>query len=106
MRNKEFSFFTTLFHLGFKNFLALVLVIIITAATLSQGCYSFYKSVKESIFLQGQLNAKQSAEEFNKFMISSTNSILLTAYTLNNMIESNASTEEMLGFMINETNNI
>ena len=49
-----------------------------------------YKSVKESIFLQGQLNAKQSAEEFNKFMISSTNSILLTAYTLNNMIESNA----------------
>ena len=106
MRNKETGFFEILFHFGCKNFVVIIFVILLVALTLSEGCAAFYKSVKESISLQSQLNAKQSAEEFNSYMISSTNSIQLTAYALNGMIKANRPAEEILKFLTIETNNI
>ena len=106
MKNHKFDFFTTLFHLGPRTITAIIVAIVIAVATLSTASRAFYKSVKESISLQGQLNAKQSAEEFQNHLISSRNSILLTAYTLNEMLENNIPKEEMLRFMTSETTNI
>lgn len=106
MNNNETGFFSTLLHLEYKTILATVLAIIITTLTLSTGCIAFYRNVKNSISLQGQLNAKQSAEEFKNYMISSTNSIKLAAYTLNEMIENKSSVQDMLKFLTSESNDI
>lgn len=106
MKTKKFDFFTTLFHLGPRTVTAIIIAIIIAAMTLSAASQAFYKTVKESISRQGELNAKRTSEEFKNHLISSKNSILLTAYTLNEMLDTNTPTEEMLRFMASETNNI
>lgn len=61
MRNTETGFFATLFHLGHKTILAITSVIFITALTLSAGCAAFYKSVKNSISLQGSTAGSMAA---------------------------------------------
>ena len=106
MKNKKVDFFTTLFHLGPRTVTAIIIAILIAAMTLSAASQAFYKIVKDSISRQGELNAKRTSEEFKNHLISSKNSILLTAYTLNEMLDNNTPTEEMLRFMISETNNI
>ena len=55
-------------NVGSRSVAALVAVFLLTIAVTGIGCYQLYKSTKESIHLQGRVNAVQSAKEFDDYL--------------------------------------
>ena len=90
-------------NFGARNIAISILLILISVAIITFGCLSFYSSVKENIMLKGELNAKQSAEEFDKYLLIRENAVMLAGFTVNNMANHSASGAEIQDFLTEET---
>lgn len=90
-------------NFGARNIAASLLLILISAAIIAFGCLSLYTSVKENILLKGELNAKQSAEEFDKYLLVRKDAVMLAGFTVDNMRIHNATGPEMIQFLEEET---
>lgn len=56
-------------NIGAQSIIASLLVFILTIAATCVGSFLLYKSTKESLELQGRVNAVQAAKEYDKYLI-------------------------------------
>ncbi|MBE5925351.1 MAG: hypothetical protein E7271_12995 [Lachnospiraceae bacterium] len=62
-----------------------------------------YKTKKENIIQQGELTAKNSAEKVNMYLSTNIDSIKLSAYSLDKMLEDNKSDAEIQEFLVSQS---
>lgn len=106
VRREKISIGDALIHLGARKTLAAVTAIILASVIVVSVFTSLYKSERERIQLQGRMNAMQSAEEFDSYIQTGTNSVKFATYTIDNLMYEGASDEDILGYMTEETSNI
>ena len=68
--------------LGLRNILTAMAVIIITVVALSFGFYALYSSVKESISLRSEINARQFSKGFDEYLLTGLNNIKMASYSV------------------------
>ena len=93
-------------NIGLKSVLATTLVFLLTAAATGVGGYQLYKSTKESIELQGKVNAVQSAKELDNYLIVRKNTVVLAAHVVDDMIVEGKSNKEILDYITAESASI
>lgn len=69
-----------------RSILAALIVFLLTVAATFVGGIQLYNSTKESIVLQGEVNAQQSAMSFDRYLLVRKNTVLLAGNVLNNML--------------------
>ena len=104
--NERISIGDALSHIGVRNSLTAATAIILASVIVITVFTSLYRSERERIELQGRMNAMQSAEEFDAYIQTGTNSVKLAAYTIDDLMYEGASDEEILEYMTGETVNI
>ena len=93
-------------NVGSRSVAALVAVFLLTIAVTGIGCYQLYRSTKESIHLQGRVNAVQSAKEFDDYLIVRKNTVVLAAHVVDGMINEGRTNEEILEYLTAESESI
>ncbi len=93
-------------NIGLKSVIATTLVFLLTAAATGVGGYQLYKSTKESIELQGKVNAVQSAKELDNYLIVRKNTVVLAAHVVDDMIVEGKSNKEILDYITAESASI
>lgn len=106
MGNNRISLRDSLKHFGLKNILYGVFSTVVTATAIAIGCVILCGSVKKNISMLGELNARQSADEFDKYLAESSNTISLASYTVDVMMENEVSNSEILYYLKEETEKI
>ena len=81
-KNDDENFFRAgiweaLVSLGIRNILIALSVIFFTVVALSLGFYALYSSVKESISLRSEINARQFSKDFDEYLLTGLNNIVL-----------------------------
>lgn len=74
-------------NIGAKSIVAAVIVFFLTVSATFIGGLRLYNSTKESIVLQGEVNAQQSAMSFDRYLLVRKNTVLLAGNMINNMLE-------------------
>ena len=83
--------------------MASLLVFLLTVAATCVGGYYLYRFTKESIELQGRVNAVQSAKEYDGFLIVRENTVILAAHVVDDMIRSGRPNSEILEYLTAES---
>jgi len=91
---------------GTRSVAALVLVFLLTIAVTGLGCYQLYRSTKESIHLQGRVNAVQSAKDFDSYLIVRKNTVTLAAHVVDGMMTGGDTNEDILDYITAESESI
>ncbi|MBQ7475689.1 MAG: hypothetical protein IJS78_07220 [Clostridia bacterium] len=63
----------------------------------------YHRSAKESIELQGRVNAVQSAKEFDNYLIIRKNTVMLAGHVVDEMIRNGQPTDEILEYLSAES---
>lgn len=90
-------------HMGRRSVIASTLVFLLTIAATCVGGYQLYRSTKESIQLQGKVNAVQSAKEFDSYLIVRKNTVILAGHVVDEMIREGKPNAEILEYLIAES---
>ncbi len=90
-------------NMGAKSVIASSLVFLITVAATCAGGYHFYRTTKESICLQGKVNAVQSAKEFDGYLLVRKNTVILAGHVVDEMIRENKPNSEILEYLTAES---
>ena len=93
-------------NVGSRSVAALVLMFVLTIAVTGIGCYQLYRSTKESIHLQGRVNAVQSAKDFDSYLIVRKNTVILAAHVVDEMMKKGRTNEEILEYLTTESQSI
>ena len=83
-----------------RNTIISVLVIVFLVSIISIYHHNLYKEKRESIIRKGEATAKESADEFDKYLSTNIDSIKLAAYALDEMITDNRSNDEIQDYLV------
>ena len=106
VRNEKISIGDALRHLGVRNSIAALAMMAVAAILTIAVFSSLYNSEREKIQIQGKVNAMQSADEFDAYIMLGTNVVKLSANTIDKLMRDGAADEAILSFMTDETANI
>lgn len=98
----------SLFHdvvrnIGIKSIITTTLVFLLTVAVTCVGGFRLYQSTKQSIHLQGKVNAVQSAKEFDSYLLVRKNTVILAGHVVDQMIRDGLPTSEILDYLTAES---
>ena len=93
-------------HMGVRSVVASALVFLLTVAATCAGGYQLYKSTKESIHLQGKVNAVQSAKEFDSYLLVRKNTVRLAGHVVDEMIREGNPNSAILEYLTAESQSI
>ena len=93
-------------NIGARSIVASVLVFLLTVAVTCVGGYWLYTSTKESIELQGRVNAVQSAKEYDNYLLVRKNTVMLAGHVVDEMIREGKPNSELLEYLVAESNSI
>ena len=93
-------------NIGARSILAALIVFLLTVAATFVGGIQLYNSTKESIVLQGEVNAQQSAMSFDRYLLVRKNTVLLAGNVLNNMLTEDQPVSEILHYLTTESQSI
>ncbi|MDO4804193.1 MAG: diguanylate cyclase [Lachnospiraceae bacterium] len=85
--------------------IALAVLIVIIAISVFVG-FRFFTTKKEALLLQGELNAKESAMEYERYLLTQANVMTLTACTVDDMLEAGDDNEAIEKYITDKTRNI
>jgi len=85
-----------------KNAVIAVLVIAVLVCIVLALYKTIYDEKRNNIIKDGQMTALQSAEEFNKYLDTSIDAIELSAYNIDNMLDTSTN-EEILDYLVGQT---
>ena len=103
VKTSDFKIRDVIKNIGAKSIIASLLVFLLTVAATCVGGYHLYTSTKESIELQGRVNAVQSAKEFDSYLLVRKNTVMLAAHAVDEMIQEGKPTSEILDYLIAES---
>jgi Signal transduction histidine kinase len=90
-------------NIGAKSLAAALVVFLLTVAATFVGGIQLYTSTKESIELQGRVNAVQSAKEYDNYLLVRKNTVMLAAHVVDEMIKEGKPTREILDYLTAES---
>ncbi len=96
----------TLRHIGGKSIAVAIIVILATiifAAFIGNG---FYTTEKEVLLQRGELNAKESAREYDRCLLTRVNIVTLVGQAVDNLLTAGAGNDEIEAYLVEQTNNI
>ena len=93
-------------HIGAKSLAAAILVIIATTVIASLIGNANYATEKKVLQQQGELNAKESAIEYDRCLLTRVNIVTVVGYAVDTMIASGKDNSEIVKFITDETNYI
>ena len=93
-------------NIGIRSLVAALVVFLLTVAATFVGGIQLYNSTKESIILQGEVNAQQSAMSFDRYLLVRKNTVLLAGNVVNNMLGDDPPINEILEYLIDESQSI
>ena len=86
-----------------KNILVTVLVIAFFVVILGLFYQMLYAEKRENIITNGEVAASRAADQIDKYLSNTIDSIKLAAYTLDEMIEENRSDAEIQDFLVGQS---
>ena len=93
-------------NIGTKSLIAAVIVFLLTVAATFVGGIRLYNSTKDSIVLQGKVNAQQSAMSFDRYLLVRKNTVLLASNVVNKMLAEDQPVSEILHYLTTESRSI
>ena len=93
-------------NIGARSIVAALIVFLLTVAATFVGGIQLYNSTKESIVLQGEVNAQQSAMSFDRYLLVRKNTVLMAGNVINNMIAEDQPVGEILHYLTTESQSI
>ena len=90
-------------HIGARSVIASTLVFLLTVAATCVGGYQLYHSTKESIHLRGEVNAVESAKEFDGYLLVRKNTVMLAAHVVDQMMREGKTNREILEYLTAES---
>ena len=102
MNNNNISFADAFAKFGKRNLAASLMVIVFFVALIVVYFFNLSSSIKESIITKGELNAVQSADRFDRYLLTGMDSIKLASHTIDTMLQEERSNEEILEYMTEE----
>ena len=105
-RSHRFSFRQVVRNMGTRSVVASTLVFLLTFAVTCVGGYRFYQTTKESIRLQGRVNAVQSAKEFDNYLLVRKNTVVLAGHVVDEMMREGVPNAEILEYLTAESQSI
>ena len=104
--NDRMNMKETLRHVGVKPIAAAIIVILIANIAAAFIGNIFYATEKKVLWQQGELNAKDSAREYDHCLLTRVNIVTLVGRTVDNMLASGTSNEKIEKYLIEQTNNV
>ena len=89
--------------LGTRNLIALILVFVFTLAAAGVGGYSFFRSTRDSIYLQGRMNAAEAARQFDSYLLVRENTVKLAAHVVDEMTRQGEPMSEIMDYLRSES---
>ncbi len=93
-------------NIGARSLAAALIVFLLTVSATFVGGLWLYNSTKESIVLQGEVNAQQSAMSFDRDLLVRKNTVLLAGNVVNNMLAEGQPVSEILHYLTTESQSI
>lgn len=90
-------------NVGIRSLVAsAILFLLAIAATLLAGT-QLYHYTKESLLLQGEVNAVRAAREYDIYLVELEHGVLIASNVVNDMLQENKSTDEIMAYLFAET---
>ena len=90
-------------NVGARSIIATTLAFLFTVAATCVGGYRFYQTTKEGIYLQGRVNAVQSAKAFDGYLLVRKNIVKLAGHVVDEMIREGKPNREILDYLTAES---
>ena len=103
---KRSKFRNVVASIGARALIASLLVFLLTVAATCVASWQLLKSTKESIHLQGKVNAVESAKEFDNYLLVRKNTVILAGHVVDQMIRDKKPTGEILEYLTAESQSI
>ena len=103
---KRSKFRNVVASIGARALIASLLVFLLTVAATCVASWQLLKSTKESIHLQGKVNAVESAKAFDNYLLVRKNTVILAGHVVDQMIREKKPTGENLEYLTAESQSI
>lgn len=90
-------------NMGMQAILLSMLVFVITIGITFVVGYQFYNTTKDSIRLQGKINAVQSAKEFDGYLLVRKNTVVLASHVVDEMLMAGRPNSDILEYLSQES---
>ncbi len=97
---------TIINNIGIKSIVAFSVVFLLIVAATCAGGYQLYHYTKESIVLQGEVNAVRAAKEFDSYLLVRKNTVILAGRVLDDMIAEGRSIDKVMDFLLAESKSL
>lgn len=101
--NNRISFTDAFAKFGKKNLVASLLVIVFFVALIVVYYVNMTASMRESIISDGELNAVQSADRFDRYLTTGMDSIKSASHMIDSMLRDGRSNEDILAYMTQQS---
>jgi diguanylate cyclase (GGDEF)-like protein len=106
MERNKVSMKEVIRNIGARNLISVLIVLVVAVGVIGTITSSLYSYVKSGIYLRTEMNARQSAEEFEKYLLPSINSVLQVGNNIDHMLQQGRPNREILDFIVKETENV
>lgn len=89
--------------MGMRSVLVALLVFVLTIGITCVVGYQFYHTTKETIRLQGKVNAVQSAKEFDGYLLVRKNTVVLASHVVDKMLMEGRQNSDILEYLTQES---
>ncbi len=93
-------------NMGIRSVIAPMLVFLLTVVMTCIGSYRYYKATREEIYLQGRVNAVESAKEYDAYLLVRKNTVILAAHVVDEMTREGQPNSEILKYLTAESASI
>lgn len=106
MNGKLGQFKENLRHISIKSVVVAVIVLAVTIGMVTFVGRHYYDTEKEVLLQQGELNALESAKEYDKCLITRANIVTLVGCTIEDMINSGSRNDKIEQYLTGQTDNV
>ena len=100
---KGFKFREVLKNMGARSIIVSLLVFLLTVTLTCVVGFQFYRTTKENIHLQGEINAVHSAKEFDGYLLVRKNTVILAGHVVDEMMGEGKTNAEILDYLSAES---
>ena len=90
-------------NMGARSIIVTMLIFLLTVVATGIGGYQLYHYTKQSIHLQSEINAVQSAKEFDNYLLVRKNVVILAGHVVDEMIQEGKPTSEIVEYLMAES---
>ena len=106
MKERFRQFRETLGHIGARSVALALVVLLITAGIATYAGVWLYETEKQILLQKGELNAKESAAEYNRYLLTRVNVVTSVGYTVDSLLASGTDNSRVEQYLTEQTDYI